>query len=127
MTQTYNLRLRQGQSETLSIRWLENAEPVDLSDWTATFQLRQTPFADEPLLAYTDGAGIVLGDDGTVVVTIPPADTRALEIAPGGERTAEGLTIWYHIGAYALKVTSPDSREIVLLTGKFMLDPEIVR
>ena len=65
----------QGETYVLDIRWLAGGVPINLTGYTAIYQVRDTP--DGSLLAaYTETNGIALGGAlGTVKVTIPRATT----------------------------------------------------
>lgn len=78
--------------------------PVDVTNYTATFELRDQPGkTDDALLSLTEGSGIVVGTtDGLFTITITDAQTTF------GDREMH----------YDLVVTSPTGVDTRILRGK---------
>lgn len=80
MTQTVNLKLRQGEDGGFTFRILEGEVALDLSSGRAKLQVRKTARTEgEPLLELTHlpGGGIALGGT-TGVVSLRGKSTRSL-------------------------------------------------
>lgn len=129
MTQVLSLYSRQGQTETVAIVWKAEGTPVDLTGWTARFQVRETATADPALLDLgTTAGGIALGGvAGTIAIHFSAAATRA--VIPNSRRPTilSAGTIWRDVGVYGLTLIGPEAQVVRLLEGSFFMDAEIVR
>jgi len=91
---------------TLSGTWKNksNNTPINISGYSAKFQIRENADDDTALVSLTQSSGITLGGSaGTFVVTIPKA-------------TIAGLTI--ERGVYDLVLTSGAGVSTVLVRGE---------
>lgn len=128
MPNVFDLYQLQGQTNALSLRWLEDDIAVDLNGWTAAFQMRETFRSASSLISLTSGGGqISLDNAGHIIVSFSPALTSALVVPTRATVKKIADTIWFLLGAYNLELTSPLGRVVRLLEGKFYLDPEIVK
>jgi len=82
----YDILIEQGATFSRTFVWKDSSEvAVDLTGYTARMQIRKTKSGSTVYItATTENDGITLGgDEGTVLVTIPAADTADLEILRG--------------------------------------------
>jgi hypothetical protein len=94
---TYNITAYQGATYKLSLSWTIDDTPVDLTNYAAAMQVRESVSSDEPLLDLSSGNGITLGGTaGTIEIEVAadvmettPAGRHVydLELDSGGEVT----------------------------------------
>ena len=110
----YNITVVQGTTFTLAPQWLVNGLAVNLTGYTASFQVRQ--FTDSPtylLNATTSNGGIVITPaTGTITITAPASVTATW--ATGNYQ-------------YGLNLTAPDGVTVYqILQGGFVVAPTAV-
>lgn len=68
----YNIVAYQGATYDLSMTWAIGGTAVNLTNYTAAMQVRESVNADTPEISLTSGAGITLGGTaGTIDINIP--------------------------------------------------------
>lgn len=119
-TDTYDLCINQGSTYARIILWLQGspcgsapvgggANPVDLTGYTATLQIRAFPLA--PTVLYDATSDIILGGiEGTITLTIPAS-------------ASENFTWWQ--GVYDLLLTSAGGQVTRLLQGAVSVAPVV--
>jgi len=109
----YTITINKGEDVDLNLTYKDGAgNPVDLTGYTAAFQIRKNPTADAALVNLTHLAGITLGGVlGTIRIQINNDVTSALEIDSGH---------------YALEIDS-GTKVTRLLEGLVICTPEVVR
>lgn len=85
---------------------------VDLTGWEARMTIRRRKTSADALVELTDADGIVLGDDGSIQVTIDAAVTEALSFTEG---------------VYDLEVESPSGLIKRLVEGSVCFSKEVTR
>ena len=72
-----NLTIEQGVVFSQLIQWKDkNGTPVDLTGYTAKFQIRSSPDDATPIVSLTSSSGITLGGaNGTIAISISDAAT----------------------------------------------------
>lgn len=110
---TYNIVAEQGTTFTLSFSIDTNGTPWDLTSYTAAMQVRPFVESTTKILDLTSSSGITLGGtSGTVTVSVS-ATTMAAK--PAGR----------HV--YDLELTSAGGVVTKVLTGTFIIIPEVTR
>lgn len=114
---TLNLNCWQGASWDYHLTWTTTAgtvtTPVDLTNYTARMQVRQTVDATAVALSLTSGTGITLGGTaGTIYLEASATTTAGVA---GGQYV------------YDLEIVSAGGNVTRLLEGTFMVDPEVTR
>jgi hypothetical protein len=108
---TYNIIAGQGETFNLSFTVDNDGVPWDFSTYTAAMQVR--PFPGSPVIILdlsTANSDITLNSSGEVTITVSAVDMA-------------NVTAEKH--AYDFEVTSPDSTVTRLLSGKFIVTPEV--
>lgn len=106
-----------GDSFTHTVTW-QNASgtAVDLTGYTAKFQVRETKGAASPDINLSIGSGLtVSATTGQITITVDPTTTAAL---------ADATTRDYN-GFYELQVTSSGGAVTTLMEGKFRLTEQV--
>lgn len=109
-----DITIEQGADFKLDLIWETGSPsvPVDLTGYSARFQIASRFSADSPLIQRTQAAGITLGGAlGTIVVTLNETQTAALPCS----KTA----VW------DLVLTSPSGEDVRLLEGTATITPEV--
>ena len=94
----HNLNIEQGASFSVQFTWKDGEHnPIDLTDYSAKLQIRASKEATAIIHEADDSDGLVLGGEaGTILFTIPTADTTDftfdnavydLELTLNGETT----------------------------------------
>ena len=110
---TYNIVAEQGATFSLSLTVDTDGTPWDLTSYTAAMQVRPFLESTTKIFDLTNGNGITLGgSNGTVTVSI---SAQNMTSAPAGR----------HV--YDLELTSPGNIVTKLLTGTFVIIPEVTR
>ena len=112
------LELRRGESKEWSFTASQGAEPVDLTNASLTFTLRET-FADKfATLQKTVGNGITVTDDtaGKFILALEPEDTKNIPI-----RADKRIFVWDVWGVLA------SGKEKSVARGTLELSPEVTR
>lgn len=109
---TYNITAYQGATYKLSLSWTIDDTPVDLTNYSAAMQVRESVSSDEPLLDLSSGNGITLGGTaGTIDIEV---DADVMEATPAGR----------HV--YDLELDS--GGEVTrLIQGAFTVQAEVTR
>jgi hypothetical protein len=116
----HDIDFPQGDSFYRQVEFLDPAgQPIDLTGYTAEFQVRNTPMAIGALLTLDTGSngGVsFMNDDpttGTLILSIAPRSSRSL--VPGDY-------------SYALKIMKDDDTyTVTLLHGHLTVKPETAR
>jgi hypothetical protein len=114
MAAEYDIEIDQYAYFSQQFTWKDTSyQPIDLTDWEARLQIRES-IDDEPVVDLdSTTAGITLGGvDGTIVVVIPSAETAAM---PSGELL------------YDLLMEDPSGRKKRLLEGKAIVKQAVTR
>lgn len=116
MPALYVYRATQGRTFTLPIlREDSNGDPINLTGYTAKFQVRPSPESNTVLVSLTEADGITVGGtDGMVTITIAAAVMATLA---AGSYWAE------------LELLAPSDQEpaISVMPGPFLVSPSTVR
>lgn len=124
---TTDIIVTQGADNTYAFRYSvddgNGPTAVDLTTWTARSQLRRKVGGDV-WHTMTQGAGITLGADGTVVVHIDDTVTQAPEWdryskVTDGEPQA--------LGVWDLELASPTGHVVRLVEGTVTVSPDVTR
>lgn len=128
MATLYPITIEQGADWSLTFRWTQDGEPVDLTGYTASLQVREVISSSLPLLTLTSGAGdIDLNADGHVSIRLSSARSAQLHPSPDAEIVRDGSKMAVVYGFYDLEITSPDGFVERLLEGRVILRPEVNR
>jgi hypothetical protein len=110
----YNISVTAGTTFQLSPQWLINNSAVNLTGYSATFQVRQFVDSVTPLLNATTSNGLITitGATGTININVPSTTTSSW--AAGNYQ-------------YALNLTAPDGVTTTqLLQGSFTVSASAV-
>jgi hypothetical protein len=108
----YNITAYQGATFDVQATWSVDANPVDLTNFTAAMQVRRTFDAEDAVLSLSDGAGITLGGlAGTIAVSVDAATMAELDASEY---------------VYDLELDS-GSEVTRLIQGTFTVKPEVTR
>lgn len=113
----YKIEVEQGATFTLPLTWKINANPVNVTGYTARLQVRTDGSGRVPsnilILSITSDDNITLGgSDGSIEVYLSPNDTAAL---------AQGRY------TYDLELEAPNGRVTRLIKGQFIVNAEVTR
>jgi hypothetical protein len=114
---TLNLTMFQGASFDYNLVWNTTSgtvtSPVNLTNWSARMQVRESYDSTTPVLSLTSGTGITLGGTaGSILIEATPAQTEAID---------SGQYV------YDLEMVSPGSAVTRLVEGTLICDPEVTR
>jgi len=109
-----DFEMQQGATFRHVIRWKENGENVDLTDYTAAMQIRIRHTSDDAIVSLDDdGNGITLGGaEGTITIVIDSSVTTDIE--PRNYM-------------YDLELTDDSGYVFRLLEGRITVTPEVTR
>jgi hypothetical protein len=124
MTATYNLFVRQGQDFSLQVRWSEDGEVVDLTEWSGLMQIRAGSAAGAVIF---EESGPAMDAESTFVVDIPASVSSAWAVSSMFPTVQIAGTTWVDLGAYDVEIVSPGGQTIRLVEGRVMLSPEVSR
>lgn len=111
-----DLMCYQGATFDYSMTWTSAGSAVDLTDYSARLQVRESYAAGSALVSLTVGTGITLGGTaGTIGLEISAEDTAAF----GFTRDRQFI--------YDLELESSSGNVTRLLEGKFLVYPEVTR
>lgn len=114
MRETYDLRIQQGSGYVLELAYEEDdGTPIDLDGFTAEMHIRRRYESELTLVELANGAGIILGPDGEIAVSLSASETAAL---PASVREP--------IGVYDIELTQ-GGVVTRLLSGKVYVSPEV--
>jgi hypothetical protein len=107
----------QGASFDYNLVWNTTAgtvtTPVNLTNWSARMQVRNSYDASEAALSLTSGTGITLGGTaGSILIEATATQTAAILAGPY---------------VYDLEMVSPASVVTRLVEGTIIVDPEVTR
>jgi hypothetical protein len=110
----YDITIDQGATFKLDLVWRDSAgDPIDLTDYSARMQVRQSVRSDTTELNLVSPADIALGGlAGTIAVTASATDTAAMTIKRG---------------VYDLEVVSASGVVTRLLQGAVEVSKEVTR
>jgi hypothetical protein len=112
-TGNYNITARQGSTFNLNFTIDTNGTVWNLTNYSAAMQVRKSITSSKAILSLTSSSGITLGGTaGTVAVTASASTMAAL---PAGS--------W----VYDLELTSANGTVYAVLSGKFIINPEVTR
>lgn len=115
---TYDLTIDQGADWFWTIRWKvgatqRSATPVDLTNFTARMQVRESTDSSTAIISLTTENGhIVVGPDGSFQMNISSSDSASL---PSGKFV------------YDFEAVSPTGIVTKLVRGKFSVVAEVTR
>lgn len=109
---TYNITAYQGATFDLNLTYSVDSTPVDLTNYTAEMQVRESADASEAILSVASGSGITLGGTaGTIAVLISASTMGSAQAG---------------VFAYDLELDS-GSQVTRLLQGAFTIQAEVTR
>jgi hypothetical protein len=114
---TLNLTMYQGASFDYNLVWNTTegtvTTPVNLTNWSARMQVRNSYDASEAALSLTSGTGITLGGTaGSILIEATATQTATILAGPY---------------VYDLEMVSPASVVTRLVEGTIIVDPEVTR
>lgn len=109
-----NLTFPQGATWKLAMTYTDSAgDPINLSNYTARMQVRQSYTATQTVLSLTNGSGITLGGTaGTIDLLIPATTTASIGAAQY---------------VYDLEIESASGEVTRVVQGTFSVTPEVTR
>lgn len=128
MTEAYDWYIHQGQDESFQARWSEDEVVVDLSLWSAAFQIRESAASATAIFSRSTAAGnIALDDETNILLTVPAATSSGWSVsALRPTKVVDGKT-WTDLGVYDLELTDPDDNVIRLIQGRVWISLEVTR
>ncbi len=113
MSATYNITAIQGDTFTFNFTIDTDGTPWNLTSYTAAMQVRPFVESTTKILDLTSSSGITLGGSaGTVAVSVSAA-------------TMAATTAGRHV--YDFKLTSAGGVTTTILSGVFIIQPEVTR
>ncbi len=114
----HDFTIEQGATWRTTIEWRDEVGAlVPLAGYQARMQARRATDTPEVLVELTTENGrIALASPGVIALTLPAADTAALDWRTAG-RSAR----------YDLELVAPDGTVTRLLKGTLSLDPEVTK
>jgi hypothetical protein len=114
---TLNLTMYQGASFDYNLVWNTTegtvTTPVNMTNWSARMQVRNSYDASETALSLTSGTGITLGGTaGSILIEATATQTAGILAGPY---------------VYDLEMVSPASVVTRLVEGTIIVDPEVTR
>jgi hypothetical protein len=108
----YNITAYQGATYKLDMTYKIDDTPVNLTNYTAAMQVRETPSAETAVLSLANGTGITLGGTaGTISINVPASTMGSAEA-----------------GNYQYDLELNSAGEVTrLLQGKFQIVAEVTR
>lgn len=111
-----DLELWQGASWDYTLTWSTGGTVVNLTNYTARMQVRDSYDASDVIFARTSGSGITLGGTaGTIYLEANAVETAALPSRPDGAYI------------YDLELVSAGTVVTRLLQGSFTIYPEVTK
>jgi hypothetical protein len=109
---TYNITAYQGATYKLSLSWTVGDAPVDLTNYTAAMQVRESTASADAILDLSTGEGITLGGTaGTIEINVP---AQTMELTPAG--------------TYVYDLELDSGAEVTrLIQGGFAIQAEVTR
>lgn len=110
---SYNIVCDQGATFGLHLTYEDqNGESINLTNYQARMQVRAKKNSPTTILSLTDVAGLSLGADGSVVISISSSTTAGLE--PGDY-------------VYDLELIAPSGVVTRLIQGRFRVSGEVTK
>lgn len=108
----YNITAYQGATYKLNMTYKIDDTPVNLTNYTAAMQVRETPTSSSAVISLTNGSGITLGGTaGTIAINVPASTMGAASA-----------------GFYQYDLELNSAGEVTrLLQGKFEIVAEVTR
>lgn len=111
-----NLSCYQGATFDYSLTWQTGGTAVNLTNYSARMQVRETFDAGTAVVSLTSGAGITLGGTaGTILLEMSATTTAALDGTPNKQYV------------YDLELVSGAGYVTRLVEGNFLVYPEVTR
>lgn len=113
-----DLNIYQGASWDYTLTWQTGGTPVNLTNYGARMQVRETHASSTAILSLVAGTGITLGGTaGTILLQASATQTAAISATPPGPQQY----------VYDLELVSPSSTVIRLVEGRVLVYPEVTR
>ena len=128
MAEAYDWYIRQGQDESFQLRWSEDGVVVDLSLWSAAFQIRESAAATTAIFSRSSAAGtITLDDETNILLSVPAATSAGWTVSALRPTKVVDNTVWTDLGVYDLELTDPDGAVVRLIQGRAWISLEVTR
>lgn len=112
-----DLVIEQGAEFALTITYKVSGAAVDLTDYSAYMQVRETKEAATAILDLnSDGGGIVLGGD---------AGTIAITVSGSADSTPNTYDLDFDVAVYDLKLVDGSGETLRLLEGSVTLNRQV--
>lgn len=114
MADTYNTVIDQGADWFINFQWIQpNGNPVNITGYTASLQIRTSPLAKTAVLTLNNNAGLTItGNTGTIAVHATALQTAAIT---NGKYS------------YDLEITSDQGIVTRLVQGTVEVSPQTTR
>jgi hypothetical protein len=111
-----NLDCFQGATFEYSLTWTAAGVPVDLTNYDARMQVRESFNSQNPLVSLSVGSGIALGGTaGTIDLSLDAETTEAFAVIANAQFI------------YDLELVSSSGNVTRLIEGSFLVYPEVTR
>lgn len=111
-----DLKCYQGATFDYSLTWSAGGSAVDLTNYSARMQVRESYDSPNAIVSLVSGTGIALGGTaGTIDLLIDAEDTAALDGTPNTQFI------------YDLELESSNGVVTRLIEGNFFIYPEVTR
>jgi hypothetical protein len=111
-----DLNCYQGANFDYSLTWQTGGTPVNLTNYSARMQVRDSYDAGTAVVSLTSGTGITLGGTaGTIYVELSSTETASLDGTPNAQYI------------YDLELISGAGYVTRLVEGRFYVFPEVTR
>lgn len=114
MADTFNTVIDQGADWFINFQWVQpDGTPVNITNYTASLQVRTSPLAKTAVLTLTTDSGLTItGNTGTIAAHATAAQTNVIT---NGKY------------AYDLEITSPQGIVTRLVQGTIEVSPQTTR
>ena len=113
-----DLNMYQGASWDYTLTWQTGGTAVNLTNYGARMQVRETHASSTAVLSLTAGTGITLGGTaGTIVLEATATQTAGISAQPPGPQQY----------VYDLELISPANIVTRLVEGRVLVYPEVTR
>jgi len=128
MAEAYDWYIHQGQDESFQARWSEDGVVVNLSTWSAAFQIRESAASTTPIFSRSSAAGtITLDDETNILLSVPAATSAGWAVSALRHTKVVDNTVWTDLGVYDLELTDPDGAVVRLVQGRVWISLEVTR
>lgn len=128
MAEAYDWYIRQGQDESFQLRWSEDGVVVDLSLWSAAFQIRESAASTTPIFSRSSAVGtITLDDEANILLSVPAATSAGWTVSALRPTKVVDNTVWTDLGVYDLELTDTDGAVVRLIQGRVWISLEVTR